>query len=199
MGSVGSIREAEQAAAAVDTTYQHHDPSQSFYPLIHGISAHADQHMTEILHRQADDRRAVNSDVIALRRQIQELDKDVLKVERKEMTSDEFLEKYRDASIDLEAIWKKHEEKFSYVLPKADDHFITWTSDAANVTVESIRDSITNCNTLARTLETVEIPELDMLLTHALELNVVLLRAMSKLAEQAAEGTGRTAVRNMGK
>ena len=186
------------AAASVKESNIAYDvvPTKSYYKPIHGVADVADAHMKRLLVDQAGQRKQVNEDIVRMRQMIQKLDAGLEDIE-KPMTEAEFKAQYAETVEHLEEIHARYKDKYSYIAG-AGDLFISKTSDPLNVDPKAVKESIARCNSLARSLESVEIPGLDMALTHALEVNVILLRAMHKFGEEASRA-GRKAVENMGK
>ncbi|MDN3504176.1 MAG: hypothetical protein P0S95_01210 [Rhabdochlamydiaceae bacterium] len=180
------------------------DPTISYFHTMGSLTSKVDQHAVGTLLEQAKVRRETSMHMERLNQMILKLNEDLPKLQAdkglKESALEEkyradFEKKYREAVQELEEIWKSHEEEFGYILPDGGNFFIKNDTNQFAIDATAIEKAIEHCHSLRRCLETVKLPELDITLQTALQLNVILQQAFAKLTEKMSDHS-RTAVAN---
>lgn len=184
-GPIESIQEAERRK----------DPTQSYMSTMHHVTNHVDGHALEQIAHQSQQRRVLNAEITKLSQHINQLNEDLPKLEDGSMTAQAFFDKYRESIAELTEVWNSHREEFQYLLPEGEEFFITNETNHAAVTPQAVEKVRDNCIGLRRSLEQVKLEQLNITLTAALQLNVILLQALAKLTEKVSEES-RMAVRN---
>ncbi|MCF7851759.1 MAG: hypothetical protein K9M07_00790 [Simkaniaceae bacterium] len=137
------------------------------------------------LQGQSIERRETHIDNRKLLNMISSLNQSLEKIKDGTIDKDAFYTQYREGIEEITAIWEKYREEFGYILKNSDDLFIPLSSDHSTIIPQAVEQTIANCNALSRSLESVKLPELDVLLTQTLEMNTLLLKAMGEIVKQA--------------